>query len=152
MFVSLDGVDFKIYEPSPFNKKWFSHKFKAAGIRYEIGISIKCGDIVWASGGLPCGEWPDEKMAKDLYIFQSEGEITLADKGYKDQTYFKNPTNKTEKQILARHETLNGRLKQFQILNNRFRHPLIKHPKVFHACVNVLQTSIDSGEILFEIK
>lgn len=68
MFVTLDGTDCRIEEPRPFNKKWFSHKFKAAGNRYEIGLSIVNGDIVWASGGFPCGEWTDIKIAMDHYL------------------------------------------------------------------------------------
>lgn len=151
MYVSLDGTDFRIREPFPFDRKWYSHKFKAAGIRYEIGISIESGDVVWASGGFPCGEWPDVKIAKELYVYYAENEITLADKGYRDRRYFKLPENITEKRILARHETLNGRLKNFQILNSRYRHSLKNHPRVFHACVNIVQLCISNGEPLFKI-
>lgn len=74
MHVSLDGTDFRIREPQPFNKKWYSHKFKGPGIRYEIGISIVEGDIVWAVGGVPCGEWSDLKIAKFLYVKYAEKE------------------------------------------------------------------------------
>ncbi len=31
----VDGTDFKIYEPAPFNPKWWSHKLNCAGLRYE---------------------------------------------------------------------------------------------------------------------
>lgn len=150
MYVSLDGTDCRINEPQPFNKKWFSHKFKAAGIRYEIGLSISRGDIVWASGGFPCGEWTDLKIAKDLYVHVASKEITLADKGYRSK-YFKIRSNAWEKRILARHETVNGRLKEFEILSTRFRHNLKKHPMAFHAVVNIVQLSIDNGESLFAI-
>lgn len=151
MFVSLDGTDFRIFEQTPFNKKWFSHKFKGPGLRYEIGISIHSGDIVWASGGVPCGLYPDIKLAKELYVHFAENEVTLADKGYRDQNYFKNPENPFEKRILARHETLNGKLKNFAILSDRYRHPLKKHPIVFHACVNIVQVLINEGENLFNL-
>jgi len=53
--VSLDGTDFPIQEPTLFDRKWFSHKFKGSGLLYEIGLSIANGDIAWAYGGLPCG-------------------------------------------------------------------------------------------------
>lgn len=149
--VSLDGTDFRICEPMPFNKKWFSHKFKSAGVRYELGLSVAVGEIVCASGGLPCGEWPDLKIAQDLYCNFARNEITLADKGYRLQRYFKQPSNAKEKRILARHETLNGRLKEFSILSVRFRNALKKHPMVFHAIVNVTQLSIENGEQLFDL-
>lgn len=151
MHVTLDGTDCRIQEPQPFNVKWFSHKFKAAGVRYEIGISIVEGDIVWASGGFPCGEWPDIKIAKDLYVKVAKNEVTLADKGYRLQNVFKKPSNASERRLLARHETLNGRLKEFAALGQRFRHELKKHPMVFHAVVNVIQVSIVNGEKLFEM-
>lgn len=151
MYVSLDGTDCPIQEPQTFHPKWFSHKFRGAGIRYEIGLSIGNGDIVWASGGLPCGEWPDIKIAKNLYLKYARDEVTLADKGYRFRNYFKNPTNAMEKRIMARHETLNGRLKQFKVLSCKFRHPLKKHPSIFHACVNILQLSIQCGEKLFDL-
>lgn len=151
MHVSLDGTDFRINEPSPFSAKWFSHKFKAAGIRYEVGVSIGGGDIVWAFGGFPAGEWPDIKIAKEQYLDYAKDEVTLADKGYRLGGYFKNPSNTKEKLLLARHETLNRRLKQFQALGARYRHPLHKHPKIFHACVNLVQMCIDCGEKLFDI-
>ncbi len=151
MHVSLDGTDFRIREPTHFSKKWFSHKFKAPGLRYEIGISIVKAEIVWATGGFPCGEWTDLKIAKDLYIHIAKKEITLADKGYCLKPFFKQPTTSRENKILARHEALNGRLKEFAILSNRFRNCLNKHPMVFHAIVNIVQLSISSGEKLFEI-
>lgn len=133
MNVTLDGTDFRIYEPTPFSSLWYSHKFKAAGVRYEIGISIGNGDIVWASGGFPCGEWTDLKIAKDLYVeCVTSGEITLADEGYPLQKYFKQPSNEKEFRLLSRHETLNGRLKNFEILNCRFRHPF-RH-RLSHRC------------------
>lgn len=151
MHVSLDGTDFRIREPQPFDRKWYSHKFKTAGIRYEIGISIVEGWIVWASGGLPCGEWSDLKIAKDLYIHFAKNEVTLADRGYPLKPYFKQPSNALERKILARHETLNRRLKEFSILSVTFRNSLKRHPLIFHAIVNIIQVSIENGENLFEL-
>ena len=65
MFLSLDGVDFDSNEPMPFNKRWFSRKLKTAGIRYDLGLSIRSSDIVWVSRGFPCREWPDVKIARE---------------------------------------------------------------------------------------
>lgn len=106
------------------------------------------GEIVWASGGLPCGEWPDNKIALDLYVHlpKIKNELTLADKGYRGLKNFIIGSNKSDKRILARHESLNGRLKIFEILKGRYRHSLMKHPQVFHACINIIQISIEDGE------
>lgn len=150
MRVSLDGVDFKIREPIPFDRKWFSHKFHGPGLRYEVGLSIANNEVVWASGGYPCGEYPDLKMARALYCHYAKRDITLADKGYRDAHFFKQPTTIGEKRILARHETFNSRLKSFEALNSRFRNNIGKHPMVFHAVINILQMSISNGEFHWE--
>ena len=79
-------------EPSTFDPQWYSHKFHSPGLRYEIGICILTGHIVWAHGGLPCGEWSDLRLARDAFIHRLQPhEKALADKGYKDQHYFENP-------------------------------------------------------------
>ena len=38
--ITLDGTDVLIYEPIPFNSKWFSYKINGSGLRYEIGVCI----------------------------------------------------------------------------------------------------------------
>ena len=69
-----------IQEPSPWSAKWFSHKFNGPGLRYEVGLSINNGDIVWVHGGVPCGDFSDLKLARSLYTSMiSVGELTLAD-------------------------------------------------------------------------
>jgi hypothetical protein len=57
--VSVDGTDFRINQPTPFWKGWYSQKFKSAGVHYEVTISIQSGDIVWIHGPFPCGKFPD---------------------------------------------------------------------------------------------
>ena len=68
-------------EPTNFDPKWYSHKFKGPGLRYEVGLCIRTGHIVWAYGGLPCGEWPDLKLARNVFIHRLlPNEKALADK------------------------------------------------------------------------
>lgn len=157
-YVSLDGTDFMILEPTPFEKKWFSHKFKGPGVKYEIGVCIQNGWIVWTNGGVPCGEFSDLKLAREAYIFAvEEDELTLADKGYNDMQYFVYPvtndsTAARQKEIMARHETVNMRIKRFGVMQKIFRHNLLLHPKCFHAVVNIVQLSIENGEPLYCIQ
>lgn len=68
-FVSIDGVDFEILEPFPFDKLWFSHKFHGPGLRYEVGLNIRTGHIVWAFGGYPCGEYSDLTLSREAFVF-----------------------------------------------------------------------------------
>lgn len=151
----MDGVDFPILEPIPFSSKWFSHKFRGSGLRYEIGLCIRTGHIVWANGGYPCGEFSDLKLAREAYVLSvNVGELTLADKGYKDDIFFLLPSEQNSsyhKLIMSRHETVNKRIKQFNILKMPFRNNLEKHPSVFHAVVNITQLIIENGEPLFSV-
>lgn len=152
-YVSLDGVDFKIDEPKPFSRLWYSHKFKP-GLRYEIGLNIRAGHIVWSFGGYPCGEFPDLKLSKELYVPSvKKGEKTLADQGYKDSNFFILPNIRNKlahSRIMGRHETVNKRIRHFLILKKTFRHDRAKHPMVFHAVVNITQIVLENGEPLFE--
>jgi DDE superfamily endonuclease len=152
-FTSLDGVDFKILEPQPFNPKFYSHKFKGPGLRYEIGLNIRTGHIVWKHGGYPCGQYSDLTIAREAYLLSiNHAEKTIADKGYRDNRYFllKNNLNKKiHGKIMARHETVNKRMKQFQILKQPFKNNIHKHPIVFHAVANLIELMIENGEPLF---
>ena len=47
---------------------------------------------------------------------------------------------------LARHETVNRRLKQFGVLGKRFRHELRKHVICFNAVTVATQLSFNRGE------
>ena len=154
----MDGTDYSIYEPTPFDRKWYSHKLNGPGVRYEIGLCIRTGNIVWKNGGVPCGDWPDLRLARNAFVdMLGVGERALADKGYGDARYFINPNNADgvnlarQKEIMARHETVNRRLKQFGILSQRFRHSLQLHPICFDAIVNITQLLIESGEPLYDI-
>lgn len=149
----MDGVDFRILEPT-FDPKWYSHKFRSAGLRYEVGLCIRTGKIVWFNGGFPCGTYPDLKVAYECYIHIIEnGELTMADKGYKNDKYFLLPKEHCQrhKLIMSRHETVNKRLRQFKILDNKFRHSLIKHEICFGAVINLTEILIENGEPLFSV-
>lgn len=143
-----------ILEPTEFDPKWFSHKFRGPGVRYEIGLCIATGNIVWAHGGYPCGEWPDLRLARDAFIDRLEiDEKALADKGYRDNNFFVNPNgDPLKKKILARHETVNKRVKQFYCMNDVFRHVLTLHPSFFRACVNLTQIVTVNGEPLYDVE
>ena len=158
--VSIDGTDFRIYEPTPFSKSWFSHKFKGAGLRYEVGIAIQTGWIVWIHGSFPCGDWPDLAIARHgVCNMVDDGELLIADGGYHDgEQYFVTPNglNNYEQYlqsvVRARHETVNQRFKQWAALERVFRHDVMLHPRVFHAIANIVQITIVHGEPLFSVK
>ena len=118
--VSVDGTDFRICEQYPFNSQWWSYKHNGPGVWYEIGISIKGGDIVWVSSPYPCGEWPDLRIARDALIYMIEDwEILLGDSGYQDgNQYFLTPNGLNDNDqrmqavVRARHEHFNRWFKE----------------------------------------
>jgi hypothetical protein len=56
--------------------------------------------------------------------------------------------------VRARHETLNGRLKNWGILSQVFCHHIMMHGDVFQACAVVTQPQLtdENGEPLFEVE
>ena len=157
--ISVDGTDFRILEPSPFDAKWYSHKFKGAGLRYEIGISIQGGDIVWCNGPFPCGTWSDLKIAKsELHGMLDQDERYIADRGYRNGgvgswTPDEGPARFDEMKaaVRARHETVNGRFKRWAILNNVYRHDIDKHEKVMWAVLMLTQAKFDMHKRLYKV-
>jgi hypothetical protein len=90
-----------------------SHKLQGPGVYYEVGLNIRRGTIVWINGLAPCGEYPDLRSARSNYFLNLRaGELTIADDGYRDRTFFIYPqafpeTAHWQQQIRARHETFN---------------------------------------------
>lgn len=157
--MSVDGTDCRIYEPYPFNSAWFSHKFKGPGVRYEIALSIRSGRIIWAHGPFPCGAYPDVSIFEKGLAHQLEqNERVIADNGYKhprcitrDSASKNHALSSLCSTIRARHETVNRRIKQFNILKSVFRHNVQLHSKVFHAVVRLTALMLDTSDPLFTI-
>ena len=51
----------------------------------------------------------------------------------------------------ARHETFNGRIKNFGCLDDRFRHGMEKHKICFEAVCVIVQYQLENGSPLFDI-
>ena len=80
----VDGTDFCILEPTPFDRKYFSHKFNGTALRYEIAISFQGGKICWINGPFPAGEFSDINIfRRSLKLMLLSQEIVEADKGYR---------------------------------------------------------------------
>ncbi len=54
--------------------------------------------------------------------------------------------------VRACHETLNGRLKNWWILSQVFRHHISMHGNVIRACAVLTQLTFENGEPLFEVE
>ena len=64
--MTVDGTDCPINEPKPFNKAYYSHKMNGLALRYEVGVSILCGDICWVHGPFRAGANSDVSVLKDF--------------------------------------------------------------------------------------
>ena len=156
--MTVDGTHFRIQEPTPFDKKWFSHKFNGAGLAYEIGIAISTGDIVWFNGpfraGLPDINIFRSKLKKNLSL----GEKVVADRGYKGDSRVIAPDDnkgydhkRAMRKLRARHETVNSRFKNWGCLDQTYCNDLKKHHLIFKAVVTLLQVDVSTGNISFQL-
>lgn len=157
--VSVDGTDFRIEAAG---KRWYSHKFKKPGVRYEVAVAIKTGDIVWLKGPLPVGEWPDISIFRAALVhYLDKDERVEADDGYigeapantKTPNMFTREKDKLSMQarVRNRQETVNKRFKQWGCLSQRFRHGVVKHSACFRAVAILTQLSFEFGEPLFSV-
>ena len=147
----MDGTDFPVNEVTPFNPQYFSHKFLSAGVRYDVGLNIVTGEVVYWGGGYPAGMHNDLELARiGIVPLLQPGEKVIADKGYEDRNYFIFPTdlrgdNSLIKKITARHENINARLKCWAFLRNRFRHGIEMHNRFFSAVIEIEQFKLKHG-------
>ena len=151
---SVDGIHCPIQEPFPFWKGWCSHKFKAAGLAYEVGVGVSSGYIVWIRGPFPAGRWNDlKKFDRELIANIMQGhEKGVADRGYRGRDHFlvipwwpkyeKSECTRIDR-ILGRHEQVNSRLKHWNCLSNEFRHDRDDHQKFFMAVAVIVQLEIE---------
>ena len=63
-----------------------------------------------------------------------------------------NPTANKEMQsrVRSRHETLNGRLKIWEILKQTYRHEVVTHGDMFRAVAVIVQLEIDNNQNFFD--
>ena len=144
---------------------YYSHKFRHAALRYEVGLSLgPIPVIVWVRGGVPAGRWSDLRLARDgasaVINYLRPGEKILADKGYRDATYFMfpffNPANEAErrfnyahKRYMARHETVNAMFKSFAVARQMFRHSEKYHQDCIFAIANVINAKLRNNPSSF---
>lgn len=159
--MTVDGTDFRINNPKVFDKKWYSHKFNHAALRYEVAVSIQKGDIVWIHGPFPAGAWPDIKIFRHCLLSHlSENERVVADQGYIGEApksvkcpgsaHCTDKIASMQSNARSRHETMNKRLKQWGCLFQQFRHGRNKHGDIFRAVVVITQLCL-KDEPLYDV-
>ena len=80
--MSVDGTDFQLEQG--YVKAFWLRKFKRCGLRYELALNIKTGNIVWWNGPFEPGLYNDNMSFQMGLAGQLEdGEHVEADDGYK---------------------------------------------------------------------
>ena len=160
--ISVDGTDCPIQEPKRedgekgVDKKWYSHKFKGSGLRYELGVATHSSDIVWVNGPFPCGAFSDLKIYKEMGLSEKlieAGEKCIADGTYRHYTVSqkgrgRSSWRKQKNRLRARHETANNRIKIFDCFNQRWRHSHEMHGHAFRAAVFLTQLSFQFNPLM----
>lgn len=81
---SVHGTNCRIAILTRFYSKWFSHRFKGTGLRYEIGISYHDRNIVWLHGPLTCELWPIIKcFIEKMFDLLVDNEKFVVNNSYK---------------------------------------------------------------------
>ena len=163
--MTVDGTDFRVPQKGTATKgnAFASHKYTGkSALQYKLGMSILGGDLVWIQGPYPMGKYNDIAIFnKVLHHFLDPAEQVEANEGYvghhkkiKCPQNVGNPVEKWAMQgrVRVRHNTLNGRLKNWGILSQVYRHNIMRHGDVFQECAVVTQLTIKNGEPLFEVE
>jgi hypothetical protein len=151
--MTIDGTDFKILEPQPFSTEWWSHKYNGPGVRYEIGVSIELGWIVWVNGPYPCGPWTNLVIARHILPNALlPGEQYIADDTYRTAEALipSDADTLDEYEFMAaaqaRHEQVSRLFKFLKIVANPFKRKVNKHGFFMHAVANIAQLGLMTGE------
>ena len=163
--MSVDGTDFQIEQKGPAVKgnAYGSHKLAGkSGLRYELGICIRTGHLVWIEGPYAAGQWNDIAIFNNcLASFLDPNERVEADNGYRGhEDKIKCPKNASnhpdnlamQARVRSRHETFNGRLKNWANLKQVFRHDISLHGTVFLACAVITELMVENEEPLFAVE
>jgi hypothetical protein len=161
--ITVDGVHCSTCEPThptlSKNPKYYSHKFKQAALTYELGISVYENKLVWIKGPKPASK-------HDITVFRSElknkipsGKRAIGDNGYRGEpNVVSTPSSRDPRELRrfksrarARHESFNGRIKNFKCLSERFRHGVHKHQICFEAVCVIVQYQLENGSPLFDV-
>jgi DDE superfamily endonuclease len=164
--LTVDGVHCRIQEvrKDP-GAKWYDHKTHGPGLSYELGIAIRSNRLVWINGPFPASRHDittfrsDDNPGNGLKDSIPEGKRAIGDSGYRGEPTKVAVTREGDSDEVkrfkarakARHETFNGRIKSFKILDTAFRHGFERHKTVFEAVCICVQYDIENGHGLFEI-
>ena len=127
--ILIDGTDCPVQEPWPFYGQWYSSKFNGPAVKYEVGVCIKTGFIVWLNGPFVASKNDGRIFRETLEGLLAADESVEVDGGYKGSDKMKGPTAATSQKdrkqklvVRGHHENVNGFLKVYNVQNFPFHH------------------------------
>ena len=164
----IDGINCYMKEQAVADPADYSHKLNRAGRRYQVVSCLGIPQMCLVSAGAACGTKNDIQMALEILPqILGPGEKVAADSGYVGHpNVLMTPTdirkvvpkhlmsgsevatslsksNRMLKVIGSRHEIINKRLKDFSILNSRYREKdRLFHDSIFLAVASVTQYNL----------
>ncbi len=127
--MTIDGTDFWIPQQGAADRgnAFASHKYAGKlALRYELGGDILVGNLAWIQGPYPAGKYNNIKIFNSVLCHYLEpGKHVEADNRYvghadkikcPDNTCNPEENLAMQSRVRSRHETLNGRLKNWGIL------------------------------------
>ena len=137
-----------IKEPRPFQTGYYCKKHNGPGVKYEVGVCIATGWIVWFYGPFKSGKNDHMVSQIGVDLILDHGERYIADKIYASSRAI-NPYDAWNEEdtvymsiVRGRHETINRLFKQFAVIGNRFRRDPYKHGLYAHTIANIIQIGI----------
>ena len=168
--LTVDGVNYRAWEKKhpTLNKDpaFYDHKHHSCGYKYEIAVMIYEPKIVWIKGPIRCGKGDRDVFREDGLkekLESTPGKMGIADSGYemgeaRDMGFLCLPNTMDTKELKhfktrarCRHETLNGRLNNFKILQDTFRHGMECHGIALDTVAVITQYQMDNGAPIFDV-
>lgn len=83
----VDSTDVPISEPSPFDPRWMSHKFKSAWLRYEVEISLQANIVPYSGPSVAGNKNNLQIYRKTWWQYLETQEVIIRDSTYLYPTY-----------------------------------------------------------------
>jgi hypothetical protein len=157
LMLTIDGVHCPLQEQRPFSTDYSSHKRGGKpAANYELGLCSWTDRIGWIKGPTKPGVMNDfQVFRRELMGALPEGRKVLGDDiyvGAPEYVITKNDLDQYEiaqwkNRLLARHENLNKRFKDFKVLREEFEHGVDNHGYAFYACATVISYGLDNGSV-----
>lgn len=155
--MSADRTDVPIQEITPFSLRWYSHNLHRADLSNEVGVSIYSGQIASVNGSCRLEVFKGlGAFCRNIHEFLTNNGSICADDGYGNQnclrrSHLKEPHKSYNFGIVSRLKKVNGILKRFLGLRQRFRQDFLEYKTCILAAACLCALIIFHEQPLLEL-